>query len=114
VDSTWIGGVLTACPGWGVGRTSLSAELCARAIGGWVSATDRAVSNPSSAGRAWWGAGALLRGGVALGAGLTLEVEAGVDAVLIERRFITTTPLRTVARTPPVSVLVGLGLSRRL
>ena len=43
-----------------------------------------------------------------------LTLEKPRPKKLIERRFITTTPLRTVAETPPVSILVGLGLSRRL
>jgi hypothetical protein len=115
VASSWIGGALTACPGLGLRRGWLEGQACARALAGWLSVADQAVTNPRSAtGRTWWGAGALLRGGASLGAGLVLEVEAGVEAVLVQRRFITTTPLRTVAETPPVSILVGLGLSRRL
>jgi hypothetical protein len=114
VASSWSGGALTACPGLGLRAAWLEGQACARALVGWVTATDQAVSNPRSAGRTWWGAGALLRGGAALGADLMLEIEAGVEAVLVERRFITTTPLHTVAETPPFSILVGLGLSRRL
>jgi len=49
-----------------------------------------------------------------LGAGFSLELEAGIDAPLVHRQFFTTTPLETVAETPPVSLLVGIGLSRRL
>jgi hypothetical protein len=114
VTSSWIGGALTGCPGLGLRLGWFEGQACARALAGWVSAADQAVSHPRSAGRSWWGAGALLRGGAEIGAGVVLEVEAGLDAVLIERRFITTTPLRTVAETPPVSILVGVGLSRRL
>ena len=114
VGSSWLGGALTACPGPGLRRGWFEGQACARALVGWVTATDQVVTTPRSAGRSWWAAGALLRGGAPIGAGLVLELEAGVDAVLIERRFITTTPLRTVADTPPVSILVGLGLSRRL
>ena len=73
-----------------------------------------AVTNPRSASRSWFSGGALLRGGADLGAGFSLELEAGVDALLLHRQFYTTTPLETVAETPPVSLLVGIGLSRRL
>jgi hypothetical protein len=114
VAASWAGVALTACPGWGMRRGGFEGQACARAIGGWIAASDRAVTNPRPAGRTWWGAGALLRGGVPIGAGFSIELEAGVDALLVERHFITTTPLRAVAETPPVSVLVGLGLSRRL
>lgn len=110
----WSAFTLTACPGWGLRAGPLDAQLCARGIGGWITATDRAVTNRRSASRSWFSAGALLRGAAALGAGFALELEAGVDAPLVDHQFIITTPLRTVADTPPLSVLVGFGLSRRL
>ncbi len=114
VVDRWYAFTLTGCPGWGLRHGAFDAQACARAIGGWLTATDASVTNPRSASRSWLSAGALLRGGAALGAGFTLEVEAGVDAPLFHRQFITTTPLQTVAETPPVSLLVGIGLSRRL
>ena len=104
---------LTACPGWGLRHGAIEAQACARAIGGWITATG-AVTNPRSASRSWFSGGALLRGGADLGAGFSLELEAGVDAPLLHRQFYTTTPLETVAETPPVSLLVGIGISRRL
>ena len=109
----WNAFTLTACPGWGLRRGALEAQACARAIGGWITATG-AVTNPRSASRSWFSGGALLRGGADLGAGFSLELEAGVDAPLLHRQFYTTTPLETAAETPPVSLLVGIGLSRRL
>jgi hypothetical protein len=113
VVDRWYAFTLTACPGWGLRRGALDVQACARAIGGWITATG-VVTNPRSASRSWLSAGALLRGAADLGAGFSLELEAGVDAPLFHRQFITTTPLQTVAETPPVSLLVGIGLSRRL
>ena len=117
VVDRWYAFTLTACPGWGLRHGAFDAQACARAIGGWLTASDAAVSNPSnprSKSRAWLSAGALLRGGAALGAGFTLELEAGIDAPFLHRQFITTTPLETVAETTPVSLLVGIGLTCRL
>jgi hypothetical protein len=114
VVDRWNAFALSACPGWGWRHSGFQGQACGRAIGGWITATDRAVTNPRSATRSWWGVGALLRGAAEIGAGFSLELEAGIDAPLVDRQFITTTPLHTVAETPPLSVFVGLGLSRRL
>jgi len=114
VIDQWYAFTLTACPGWGLRGGAFDVQVCARGIGGWITAREVAVTNPRSASRAWLSAGALLRGGAALGAGFALELEAGVDAPLFHREFITTPPRATVAETPPVSLLVGIGLSRRL
>jgi hypothetical protein len=114
VAATLSAASLAACPGWGLARGAFQAQACARGVAGWLTATDRGVSNPRSATRGWYSAGAFLRGGAAVGAGFSVELEAGVDALLVQRRFVTTTPLRSVAESPAVSVLVGLGLSRRL
>jgi hypothetical protein len=114
VVDRWYAFTLTACPGWGLRHGAFDAQVCARGIGGWLTATDAAISNPLSKSRVWLSAGALVRGGAGLGAGFTLELEAGIDAPLLHRQFITTTPLETVAETPPVSLLVGITLSRRL
>lgn len=114
VVDRWYAFTLTGCPGWGLREGAFAVQVCARGIGGWITARDAAVTNPSSVSRAWVSAGALLRGGAALGAGFALELEAGLDAPLFHREFIITTPRQTVAETPPVSLLVGIGLSRRL
>jgi hypothetical protein len=111
---TWTALALTACPGWAIRGHIAVVEACALGIAGWLDATDRAVTNPRSASRSWWSAGAILRARVALGGGFAADLEAGVSAPLVERRFVTTTPLRTVGNTPSLSALVGLGISRRL
>lgn len=107
------GAALTVCPGWGIGAT-ITVEPCARAIGGWLEATNDAVTNPRSAGRSFWGVGALARAALRLGAGFSLEMELGFAVPLVERRFVTTTPERMVGETPTVSGIVGLGLVRGL
>ena len=104
---------LTACPGLGLRHGALDVQACAHGVGGWITARG-AVTNPRSASHSWFAGGALLRGAADLGAGFSLELEAAVDAPLFHRQFFTTTPLETVADTPPVSLLVGIGLSRRL
>jgi hypothetical protein len=67
-----------------------------------------------SASRSWWSVGALLRASAALGAGFSLEVEAGATVPLAHRRFTAATPEGTVAETPWVSALVGLGVAHGL
>jgi hypothetical protein len=113
VIDRWYAFTLTACPGWGLRHGALDVQACARGIGGWITATG-VVTNPRSASRSWFSGGALLRGSADLGAGFSLELEGGVDAPLFHRQFYTTTPLETAAETPPVSLLVGIGISRRL
>jgi hypothetical protein len=107
------GAALTACPGWGIGRT-ITLQPCARVLGGWLRATNDAVTNPRTAGRSWWAVGALARAAVRLGAGFSLEMELGFAVPLVERRFVTTTPERLVGETPTISTIVGLGLVRGL
>jgi hypothetical protein len=101
---------VSVCPGWSAG-TTLVIEPCAQAIGGWLTATDRAVTNPSSVGRTWGSLGAMARAALRMGAGFALELEAGLAVPLMERRFITTTPERTVGETPAISGTIGLGIT---
>jgi hypothetical protein len=107
------GASLTACPGLGVGSTVVL-EACARVIGGWLAATGRGVTNPSSIGRSWWSAGAIARLGILLGAGFSLEAEAGLGVPLVRRTFFTETPEVTVGETPTISAMAGIGVARRL
>jgi hypothetical protein len=87
---------------------------CAQAIGGWLSATGREISYPLSSGRSWWSAGALLRVAAGLGAGFSLELQAGATFPIIKRVFFIETPERTVGQTPTISPMLTLGLSRAL
>jgi hypothetical protein len=89
-------------------------QPCAQLIGGWMDASGRGITNPSSVGRTWWSAGALLRLGAHLGADFILELEAGATVPLVERRFRITTPERVVGGTPTIAPMVALGLSRSL
>ena len=109
----WTAVAATGCPGWNLGRV-VTLQPCAQVIGGWLAASGRGLTNPISVGRSWWSAGAILRAGARLGAGFSLELEAGVAFPLIGRQFITTTPDRTVGETPTVAPMVALGLSRSL
>jgi hypothetical protein len=104
---------VTVCPGWAL-VGAVVVEPCARLTAGLLDATDHSVTNPRSVDR-WWGtAGVLLRGAVRLGAGLTLDLEAGVDFSFVTRHFVTTTPAQPVGETTAVSPAIALGLSHPL
>jgi hypothetical protein len=107
------GAALTGCPGWSIG-SSVVLEPCARAMGGWLTAMGRGVTDPTSKSRSWWTVGALGRLAVAFGGGFALEIEAGFAVPLVRREFFTETPERTVGATPTISAMAGIGLSRRL
>jgi hypothetical protein len=113
VAVNWMALAATVCPGWSVGRT-VTVQPCAQAIGGWLTATGRGISNPDSVGRTWWSVGALLRGAARLGAGFSLEIEAGASVPLARRSFFISTPEGTVGQSPTVAPIVALGLSRSL
>jgi hypothetical protein len=113
VAITVAGAALTGCPGFSLG-SSVVLEPCARAMGGWLSATGRGVTDPMSKSRSWWTVGALGRLAVAFGGGFALEIEAGFAVPLVRREFFTETPERTVGATPTISAMAGIGLSRRL
>lgn len=113
VQVRWTALALSACPGWRT-RSFVAVEPCARVIGGWLSADDQGVTNPRSAGRAWWSAGALVRARAHIGAGFHVELEGGIEIPLVARRFITTTPEETVAETRRPAGLLGLGIARAL
>ena len=109
----WIAVAVTGCPGWSAGRVA-SIEPCAQIIGGSLEATGLGVTNPQSVSRSWWSVGALLRVAARLGGGFSLELDAGLSVPLVERRFIFTTPERTVGETPTIAPMVGLGIARVL
>jgi hypothetical protein len=113
VAITMVGAHIVACPGLSAGST-IVIEPCAQAVGGRLTASARGLTDPGSASRSWWSVGALGRASVALGAGFALELEAGLGVPLTRRQFSTSTPERVVGKTPVVSGLVGLGISRRL
>ena len=104
---------VTGCPGLSAGRVA-SIELCGQLIGGSLEATGLGVTNPQSVTRSWWSVGALLRVAARLGGGFSLELDAGLSVPLVERRFIFTTPERTVGETPTIAPVVGLGIARVL
>jgi hypothetical protein len=106
----WMALAVTGCPGWKAGRAA-SVEPCAQVMGGWIDATGLGVTNPRSAGRSWWSVGALLRVAARLGWGFSLELDAGVAVPLVERRFITTTPERTVGETPTIAPMAAVGVT---
>ncbi len=110
----WMALAATACPGWALGDR-LRVELCARITAGVLAATNHSVNTPRSVDRWWGSAGALLRLTAPLGAGLMLDLDAGVDFPFVTRRFITTTVTnQPVGATTSVSPTLSLGLSHGL
>jgi hypothetical protein len=109
----WTAISASLCPGIGRGGT-IRIQPCAQAIGGWLWVEERAVTNPETAKRSWWSLGGTLRADAALGAGFRLEAELGLAIPLVKRRFVTTTPERTVGETPAVSPQFGFGLVRAM
>ena len=111
----WTAVAVTGCPGWNLGRV-VTLQPCAQVIGGWLAASGRGLDHPSSVGRSWWSAGAILRVGARLGAGFSLELEAGV-AFPLDRAGVHhnhTVPnsgrnpyRRTDGRTRPLALALG-------
>ncbi|WP_437670393.1 hypothetical protein [Sorangium sp. So ce131] len=109
----WTAAALTGCPlRWHVAGP-VDVQPCVFAAGGWLTASGRGITDPQSASRSWWSAGALARADWALATDTSLELEAGVSVPLVRRRFIITSPEETVGETPTVSPLAGLGLVYR-
>jgi hypothetical protein len=112
---SWMALAAAACPGWTLGGR-VRIEPCARATVGVLSVTDHSVNTPRSVARWWGSAGALLRLTAPVGAGLMIDVDAGVDFPVATRRFITTTAMtnQPVGATAAVSPTLSLGLSHGL
>ena len=109
----WTALAVTGCPPFSLGRI-LTLQACAQGIGGWLSASGRGITNPSSARRSWWSVGALLRAGAHLGGGFALELEAGATVPLVERRVLHRHRDTTVGETPTIAPVIALGLSLAL
>jgi hypothetical protein len=111
----WMALAATACPGWPPGGR-IRIEPCGRITAGVLSVTDHSVNNPRSVNRPWGSAGALVRLTAALGGGLMLDLDAGVDFPFVTRRFITTTAVtnQPVGATTSVSPTLSVGLSHSL
>lgn len=102
-----IGFTLSACPwSWQVQRVSF--EPCLLGGVGFLQVSDSSVTNPRTADRTLWGLGALGRARAAVSPAFGLELEAGFQVPLVERRFVTERPDRIVAETPAISPFVGL------
>jgi hypothetical protein len=110
-DANWMAVAAVACPGLSVGR-SVTIQPCAQAMGGWLAASGHNLTFTYSPGRTWWSVGALLRANSRLGAGFSVELEAGASIPLVRRTFIISTPEGTVGETPTVAPMLTLGLSR--
>jgi len=109
-----VAATVTACPGWGRRGSAVSVEVCATGVGGWLLASDAAVTVSRSVTRSWWSAGALLRARAPVGAGFVLQLDASASVPLVKRRFVTTTPEQTVGTSPSVALIFGLTVAHGL
>jgi hypothetical protein len=110
----WMALAASACPGWAPGLR-VRIEPCARITAGVLSVTDHSVNTPRSVLRWWGSAGVLVRLSAPVGAGLMLDLDAGVDFPFVTRRFITTTVTnQPVGATSSVSPTLSVGLSHSL
>ena len=100
----------TACP---VRFTAgiLTFQPCALVLGGWLAATGRGATHTNTVNRLWLSGGGTLRIGAFLGGAISFELEGGVSAPLLKRRFFLTQPTNVVAETPTISPIVGIGLT---
>jgi hypothetical protein len=106
----WLAAIVTACPvRWRLG-SALGVRPCALGTAGQVEATGENLQTPQTVQRAWWSAGGALRLDVRLGNGVALEVEGGITAPLVERRFVAQPSGRTLAESPRISPVGSAGL----
>jgi hypothetical protein len=102
--------VATVCPLRGTAGI-LTAQPCAHVLIGWLSARGRQEAHPSTADRFWLSTGLTVRAAAFIGRGFSLELEGGISAPLIKRRFFASMPSNVVAETPTISPIVGVGLT---
>lgn len=110
VAVTWTALAVTACPGLGVSWAAVMIELCAHAAGGWVWAEHRAISNPVEIRRGFATGGGVGRLLLPIAGGLSIDVEAGVAAPLVRRRFVTTSPETEVGDSGWLLWMASLGI----
>jgi hypothetical protein len=107
---TFAGMGATVCP-LRLRASILTVQPCALLVGGWLFASGRQLTVVDSAARFWLSAGATLRAAVALGLGVSVELEGGLSAPFFKRRFWVSVPANVIAETPSISGVVGLALT---
>jgi hypothetical protein len=109
-QATLTGLVLNAC-GTGWGASVITVKPCGLVMAGLISVRGHQVARTSSVDLLWLSAGAVVRMGMLLGRGISLDLEAGAVAPLLRREFYTTLPSHVVERTPAIAPMAGLGLA---
>ncbi len=105
----WLAAIVTACPvRWRLGA-SLGVRPCALGTAGQVEATGENLQSSQTVRRTWGSAGGALRFDARLGNGVALELEGGVSAPLVERRFVAQPSGRTLAESPKISPMGSVG-----
>lgn len=103
------GASLSMCPlRWRGARLAL--EPCAQLLGARLQAEGRDLAEARRVTRSWWGAGALLRGAVALSSTWQLGAEAGVLLPLVERRFVALPSETSLGATPDAAPFANFGV----
>jgi hypothetical protein len=101
---------LTACP-WRLPLGPIAGlSPCGLAQGGSVTATGIEVDAPRTVSRSYWAVGGLLRADLELSREIAFELELGLGAPLVERRFVTRPTLESAGKTPVVAPLASLGI----
>jgi hypothetical protein len=105
----WLAAILTACPvRWRLG-SALGVRPCALGTAGQVEATGETLRSPQTVRHAWWSAGGALRFDARLGNDVAVELEGGITAPLVERRFVAQPSGRTLAESPKISSMGSIG-----
>jgi hypothetical protein len=108
-ESTLAGATVQLCPLQApVGLVTV--RPCVVGLAGRLSVRGSQLPHVNTVDHLWLSGGMTLNVAVYVGAGLSIELEAGFTAPLPKRRFFASAPTNIVTETPTLSPLAGLGL----
>ena len=110
VQVSFTGLAATACP-LHLSASLFTVQPCALMMAGRFGASGREASHTYDVDHLWLGAGGVLHVSAFLGDGLSLNLDGGISAPFVKRRFYSTTPGNVVGETPSISPIIALGLS---
>ena len=110
VQVSFTGLAATACP-LRLNASIVTVQPCALMMAGWFAASGREATHTYNVDHLWLSAGGVLHVSTFLGDRLSLNLDGGVSAPFIKRRFYSTTPVNVVGESPGISPIISLGLS---